>query len=152
MERNNIAIVISPIKGIDCFRDDWLFIVSTMDDDVIIGNNANVLLLNYMDVDARGAFSFSEEHANRVVKFLIDRSGTYNTIACLCDQGVSRSSGLAAALMEAYGQDSSSIWADNYYRPNKHVYFVMKKAIQKRSSLSLETRRIHEEIQYDNGL
>lgn len=150
MISNNVEFVISPIRGVDYFRKGWLYIISTMDDVNITGDN--VLVLNYMDVGANGAFRFSEEHANRVVQFIIKRTGTFNTIVCMCSEGISRSPGLAAALMEAYGQDSSSIWNDNDYRPNEHVYSVMERVIKEKFCLSLETRCIHEEIQHDNCL
>lgn len=154
MISNNIEFVISPIRGVDYFRDDWLYIVSTMDDVNMSGDN--VLVLNYMDVGARGVFRFSEEHAKRVVQFIIERSGTFNTIVCMCSEGVSRSPGLAAALMEAYDQDSSSIWNDNDYRPNEHVYSVMKRAIKEKLCLSLERgaymKKYNMTIVYDKAL
>lgn len=43
-------------------------------------------------------------------------------IVCQCEAGISRSAGMAMAMMESFGQDSSVIWNNRRYFPNHWVY------------------------------
>lgn len=50
-----------------------------------------------------------------------------NNIVCQCDSGISRSSGLAAALSLIYNKDDLWVFNNNKYRPNMHVYRTILK-------------------------
>ena len=95
-------------------------------------SGSNVLVLHYMDVNHKGAYSFTESHAENIISFINDYRGSIETIVCACDSGISRSSGICIALMEELGQDPECIWNDNYYRPNIHVYKTMKKVLEQK--------------------
>lgn len=46
-----------------------------------------------------------------------------------CDAGMSRSAGVAAAILEAAGGDRASIFGSPYYQPNLHCYGVVRRVL-----------------------
>ena len=46
-----------------------------------------------------------------------------------CDAGMSRSAGVAAAIVEAEGGDPSRIFDSPYYDPNRHCYRVLRRIL-----------------------
>ncbi|MBR1454837.1 MAG: dual specificity protein phosphatase family protein [Lachnospiraceae bacterium] len=65
------------------------------------------------------------EQANDIWKFIqehLDKNEHIDTIVCSCDGGVSRSAGLAAAILMKFKGDDTEIWSDAEFAPNKLVY------------------------------
>ena len=71
---------------------------------------------------------FSRKIFRKILEF-IDDSGIEDVFVC-CDQGESRSAGVAAALIELEGGDSSYIWKSSEYHPNRLFYKTMKEVLQ----------------------
>lgn len=122
---------ISPIKGLDFIFDDCAYIICSMEDCNIGG--PNVLSVNFMDANENHPYAFDLEDANAIIDFVneaIERN--ISEFYICCDAGESRSPAIAAALLEAYNQDSDYIWNDNAYHPNKYVYKLMKEAVKRK--------------------
>ena len=51
-------------------------------------------------------------------------------IICQCDYGVSRSAGLAAAILERYAHRGLEVFSDYRYTPNQFVYNKVYKALK----------------------
>lgn len=60
--------------------------------------------------------------AGDIAKFVDKNVKQDKNIICQCDYGVSRSSGLAAAIMEHYKKEGIRVFASYKYMPNKFVY------------------------------
>ena len=125
-----ITFHVSPIKGLDSIFDDCGYILCSMDNPAI--RVSNELRLNFMDVGEDHPYAFKIEDAEAIIACSDDliKKGITEFYVC-CDAGESRSPAIAAALMESYGCDAESIWNDHSYRPNMHVYKVMKDALKK---------------------
>ena len=111
----------------------------------IIGDNCplDVLWLEFNDVDDQGRVwtlhgyevketkLFSEKEAKEVFEFVNKYKNQVELIICQCEAGISRSSGMAAALCTILGdteQDSEFWIGQNRYKPNAHVYRTMLEA------------------------
>lgn len=46
-----------------------------------------------------------------------------------CDAGMSRSAGVAAAILEAVGGDSAQVFDSSYYQPNLHCYQLVRRVL-----------------------
>lgn len=65
---------------------------------------------------------FTKEQAKEIL-FLVDKHiGLIETIVCQCDAGVSRSSGIAAALSKILNGDDMWVFNSKKYTPNMFVY------------------------------
>lgn len=125
----SIHFNISPIRGLDTIFDDCGYIFCSMEISKIRGEN--VLSLSFMDVDENHPYAFKSEDANAIIDFVSSsvNRGIKEFYVC-CDAGESRSPAIVAALTEAYGFHSENIWNNCNYRPNMHVYRVMKESLQ----------------------
>jgi len=63
------------------------------------------------------------EHAKKIWQFVRKWDGKVGAIVVHCEQGMSRSPAVAAALCKAFGGDESPFFRD--YQPNRHVYRLM---------------------------
>lgn len=70
----------------------------------------------------------SERQAVRLWRFIERWRAEVSVVAIHCAAGMSRSPAVAAALAEAYGQDSREYF--RRYEPNPHVFETMRKAIR----------------------
>lgn len=52
-------------------------------------------------------------------------------IICQCDYGISRSAGLAAAILQRYAHKGLDVFADYRYTPNQFVFNKVYKALEK---------------------
>lgn len=63
-----------------------------------------------------------KEDALRVREFVANHEN--ETIIVHCDAGISRSAGVAAAILKAYNGDDSAIFDNPRYQPNMHCYMT----------------------------
>lgn len=88
-------------------------------------DNYHKLVLAYDDVTS-GSNSFDMKLAQEVVGFVCNI--TSGTLYVCCDQGESRSTAMAAAILRFIGKDEMIIWKDPHYHPNILVYGTLCKA------------------------
>lgn len=119
---------ICPIRAVENEIDiSCSYVFLTRRDDIDV--QPNVLLLDVLDTEEeRHPYRFTNEHARKILEF-IENSGIEDVFVC-CDQGESRSAGVAAALIELEGGDSSYIWKSSEYHPNRLFYKTMKEVLQ----------------------
>lgn len=65
---------------------------------------------------------FTKDHAIQILDFVEEMKNDIEILVVHCDAGISRSSGVAAALSLIYTGTDKGIFMDNRYRPNMHVY------------------------------
>lgn len=64
----------------------------------------------------------TEDHAKQILDFYEEMLGKIEILVCHCEAGVSRSSGVAAALMRIHKGSDDKIFNDPRYIPNRFVY------------------------------
>jgi predicted protein tyrosine phosphatase len=88
-------------------------------------NIVDFLCLIFADRDS-GPYLMTLDQAALVL--WISNINKENNIICQCDSGISRSSGMAAALSLIYNKDDLWVFNNPKYRPNMHVYRTILKA------------------------
>jgi len=73
----------------------------------------------------------NDEDADRVVKFTEKHIGKH--IIVHCDAGISRSSGVAAAILKHYNGDDSAVFDSRWYAPNRWCYRKVLEAFERLS-------------------
>jgi len=63
------------------------------------------------------------KHAKRVWAFILKHQGQVGTVVFHCEQGVSRSPAVAAAVCRSFGGDAQFFFEN--YQPNEYVYRLM---------------------------
>ena len=113
------------IKEVD---DDFILISITSPDEeyAVIPENGNcreVLRLKFHDIEhpAHGYVHFTDAYATEIKDFVEEYSDV-TLIICQCEAGISRSAGVASALLKMYGMDESEIFTKGLYMPNLLVY------------------------------
>ena len=92
----------------------------------------DVLCLGFDDAVPSGAspigtsVPMTEDHAQQVCAFVRKWSSQVETVVVHCEQGVSRSPAVAAALSKCLGLDESEFY--RFYYPNPHVYLMVAEA------------------------
>lgn len=81
-----------------------------------------VLRLKFNDVDRACEGAMSEEDAKRIVEFVDKYRDEADLIVVHCEAGMSRSSGVCAALMKWLCDDDSYVFDNSFYRPNMNCY------------------------------
>ena len=69
----------------------------------------------------------TEADAEAIWRFVREHDGAYRAIVVHCEQGMSRSPAVAAALAEGLGVDSRRFWRE--YQPNQFVFNRVKNAV-----------------------
>lgn len=99
---------------------------------------ADILNLSFADVDRQESININDDYAatkelmtdkdaKRIAKFANRHKGILLIIHC--DEGVSRSAGIAAAILRYYTGDDAAIFDDCFsYNPNVWCYFKVLKA------------------------
>lgn len=96
-----------------------------------------VLKLKFDDVlgrnDYKDAVPMSKEQAEEIVSFVSDIEGMDEPLPIIvhCDGGVSRSAGVASALLDLFGGfgiDGRSVWLDGKFMPNEWCYAQVMEA------------------------
>ena len=112
----------------------------TYDDAPFITQDNNIqeiLPLSFCDAEGPGPDVYGRmagekdlmqiQDAQRIQKLL--RRHPDCDIIVHCDAGMSRSAGVAAAIVEAAGGDRSRIFSSPYYQPNLHCYGVLLRVL-----------------------
>jgi len=68
--------------------------------------------------------------AKDIAEYVYKKMKENKDIICQCDYGISRSAGLAAAIMEAYSHKGIEVFADYRYTPNQFVYNKVVKELR----------------------
>ena len=107
----------------------------TVDDFIEFPKETNVLKIPFYDIRPS---SIPEEHYSRmlpeaeeIAKFVDDNLRLSRNIICQCDYDISRSAGLAAAIMEHYKHEGIKMFADYHYTPNQFVFNKVLHALNK---------------------
>jgi len=86
-----------------------------------------ILRLRFHDAEPVENFTFPEnirimtpKHAKAVWRFVLQHVAEISTIVVHCEQGMSRSPAVAAAICLGLGQDNSRFFEE--FQPNQHVY------------------------------
>ena len=125
------------------FNDDKI-IISIRDPNKVkpefnINNSSikDILYLSFYDISEEtksifgGYESMSPIDAILIRDFVLKWQNEIDTIWVQCEMGMSRSAGIAAAIMEHFDIDSKEILESNQYYPNRLCYDLTKNAINK---------------------
>lgn len=96
------------------------------DDFLDFPKDSNVLKIVFYDIRPSSTI---KEHYDRllpeakdIAKFVNQKILEGKDIICQCDYGISRSAGLAAAILERYAHRGIDVFANYKYTPNQFVY------------------------------
>ena len=76
---------------------------------------------------------FKDEQSVQIVDFVEEIKDKVEAIICHCDAGISRSSGVAAAIQKHLTGSDEKIFKDPRYLPNMYVYRKLLNEFHKRS-------------------
>ena len=121
------------------------------DNDQII----DVLSLFFDDVDRPNKDAITDSDAEKIVDFVNRYKNTVDQVVVHCSAGISRSAGVAAALMNMLGQDDSVIFDNPVYCPNMTCYRavlnaanlpIVENEVQEKEELNIQRwREAHRE-------
>lgn len=96
------------------------------DDFLDFPKDSNVLKIVFYDIRPSSTI---KEHYDRllpeakdIARFVNQKILEGKDIICQCDYGISRSAGLAAAILERYAHRGIDVFANYKYTPNQFVY------------------------------
>ena len=100
----------------------------------------DILDLSFADVDGQDSIDINDDYA-AIKELMTDKDAKkiagfvdrYKNVLLIihCDEGVSRSAGIAAALLRHYTGDETAIFDDCFsYNPNMWCYFKVLKAFE----------------------
>lgn len=115
----------------------------------------DVLSLFFDDVDRPNKDAISDSDAEQIVKFVNRYRNIVDQVVVHCSAGISRSAGVAAALMSMLGQDDGVIFDNPVYCPNMTCYRAVLNAanlpvvdnkVQEKEDLNIKRwREAHQE-------
>ena len=85
-------------------------------------NLLDILFLRFDDVEADEPNHMTKEDAERIIKFINDSLDKADQIIVQCGAGISRSAGVAAALMLILNGDDSPVFDNPKFCPNRCCY------------------------------
>ena len=94
-------------------------------------------VLKVVFYDVRPSSSVKEHYdkllpeAKDIAIFVNQKIKEGKDIICQCDYGISRSAGLAAAILEHYAHRGIDVFADYRYTPNQFVYNKVYQALKR---------------------
>ena len=107
----------------------------TEEDYIDFPEGTDVLKLAFYDVRPH---TVSKDHYDKILpqakdiaEYVYKKMKENKDIICQCDYGVSRSAGLAAAIMEAFSGKGIDVFADYRYTPNQFVYNKVLKELRR---------------------
>ena len=68
--------------------------------------------------------------ARQIAEYVYQKKLENKDIICQCDYGISRSAGLAAAILQRWGNKGIEVFADYRYTPNQFVYNKVLKELE----------------------
>lgn len=100
----------------------------------------DILVLSFADVDGQDSMDINDDYA-AIKELMTDKDAKkiagfvdrYKNVLLIihCDEGVSRSAGIAAAVLRYYTGDDAAIFDDCFsYNPNMWCYFKVLKAFE----------------------
>lgn len=106
-------------------------------------NVSEILELSFCDADFPGEKDvygrlttdfdlMTDEDADKVVEFMERHKDKF--IIVHCDAGISRSAGVAAAILKYYNGDDSPIFDSRWYNPNRWCYRKVLEAFERKFS------------------
>lgn len=104
------------------------------EDPAIIPNTELILRLQFDDTETSGGtqLAFTDEMAREVLSFVNKVKDSVTILVCQCEAGISRSSGMAAALSVIFGQSNEKFFCgsgpNGRFLPNRLVYRKMLEA------------------------
>ena len=114
--------------------DTAVISISSMDEELPQFTNKNmaILYLHFDDVDKGKPNYINETHANEIKNFVKSiRDNNYQNLVVHCGAGVSRSAGVAAALMKYLYDDDWPVFNSPKYQPNMTCYrMVLEKLME----------------------
>ena len=106
----------------------------TEEDYIDFPEGTDVLKVAFYDVRPH---TVSKDHYDKILpqakdiaEYVYKKMKENKDIICQCDYGISRSAGLAAAIMEAYSLKGIEVFADYRYTPNQFVYNKVLKELR----------------------
>ena len=91
-----------------------------------------VLYLSFEDVSEAGEGAMTAEDAAKIRDFVQRWQDKVSTVWVQCEMGVSRSAGIAAALMEYFGEDMTALFESETYCPNMLCYELTGEALKQK--------------------
>ena len=113
-------------------------VVSFADDkDEFLDFPKNIDVLKVVFYDIRPSSTVKEHYddllpeAHEIAHFVHQKVLEGKDIICQCDYGISRSAGLAAAILQRYAHRGIDVFADYKYTPNQFVYNKVYQALMR---------------------
>ncbi len=105
------------------------------DDPVEFPKGTDVLNIVFYDVRphsvTREQIQSLLPEAKQIAEYLFQKKNEGKDIICQCDYGISRSAGLAAAILQRWGKNGIEVFADYRYSPNQIVYHKVLEELEK---------------------
>ena len=106
----------------------------TEDDFIEFPAGTDVLQIAFYDVRPH---TVVKEHygkilpeAKQIAEYVYQKKLEGKDLICQCDYGISRSAGLAAAVLQRWGKKGIEVFADYRYTPNQFVYNKVLKELE----------------------
>lgn len=127
---NIIVVPKNKLKEIYNIKNTILISITSDEPAITNFQEQHILRLYFDDVNSSvDGRLFSTYDANKIKSFIINRPSNIDTILCSCDAGISRSAGVASALMYWMNGSDNEIWSNNKYRPNSFIYHTLLKIL-----------------------
>lgn len=105
------------------------------DDCVEFPNGTDVLCIVFYDIRphsvTREQIPSLLPEAKQIAEYVFQKKNEGKDIICQCDYGISRSAGLAAAILQRWGKNGIEVFADYRYSPNQIVYHKVLEELEK---------------------
>lgn len=88
-----------------------------------------VLSLRFNDVELGQVGCIEKNDAEKIAKFALYWKDSVDLIIVHCEAGISRSAGVAAAILKFFNNDDEQIFKSPYYRPNMSCYRMVLNAL-----------------------
>lgn len=106
----------------------------TEDDFVEFPKGTDVLQIAFYDIRPH---TVVKEHydkilpeAKQIAEYIYQKKKEGKDLICQCDYGISRSAGLAAAVLQRWSNKGIEVFADYRYTPNQFVYNKVLKELE----------------------
>jgi protein-tyrosine phosphatase len=108
--------------------------VDTKEDKIPFPKGTDVLHVIFYDIRpftvSKNRYDRILPQAKEIAEYVYQKHSEGKDIICQCDYGVSRSAGLAAAILEMWGNQGIKVFADYRYSPNQFIYNKVLKELR----------------------